>query len=640
MNKTLILTICLSALLVFLSGCAKQQPDVSRPDGDVSVSLALSVGGARQSGTKMAESITQSSMTPESFRGIDRVFILPFKTGSSAIPIQLGDEAWDVRLALPQLGLDASFDNTATANNGLVYNNFSHLYSRVVFRPETDAVLVYGKAPDNEAGKRHNGSLISPDLDLARSTDEIIFSPDPIIPSDQNSVEYYAYNETWKNKTIDYLNGILTVYPKGKSAYRFNDPSTYNYHPGLTTALEDFTNEGIYFPLSAEVLADKLTKLYRAVYPYASDKSKSAKYYTLINGVAYAYVYELANAVLTQVYDATKTSSENTYTSLSGSGTGAKITMKTNGPVTFGLPAGTIPIQWQEGKGTFKIVYNIDHYTGLGYVPANRFCYPPSLWYYVNSPLVSTDQEGVEEKYTSTYDWPAIRSNYSIPGIGSKSKAAAISNPLQYGVALLKLACQKASADYLRDYAGKNIEVKNNKFPLTGIVIADQYPQLFDFTPEADADPDNSVPMRYIYDSEVNDSNGNARAWLSKTQTSAELSSLVFPTRPGADVRFALEFLNNSSNTVVGANGCKIAPGCHFYLAGILKFSEATGDTGGDHVSVFLRDHFTQVNASFNSLKAAYDVIPDLSDPQLQMGVKAEFGWDLSTPTNVPVVIQ
>ena len=55
---------------------------------------------------------------------------------------------------------------------------------------------------------------------------------------------------------------------------------------------------------------------------------------------------------------------------------------------------------------------------------------------------------------------------------------------------------------------------------------------------------------------------------------------------------------------------------------------------------MFVRDHVTEVNVSFTSLKAAYDVIPDLTEPQLQLGVQAEFGWNLSTPTNVPVVIQ
>lgn len=647
MVKTHFIIPALAALLVFPFGCARE-PVEPGPEEEVRVSLALSVGGIQQSDTKMSSEVTQHDMTPDSFRGIEQVFILPFKTGSSSRPIQPGDEPWDFRLALPQAGLDATFDNTASANRGLVYNNFSHLYNPVYFRPESDAVLVYGKAPDeisSIASKQHYGSLISPDFDQIQSTNEIQFSLEPIVPSDNSSLEYKAYNDTWKNKTIDFLNNILRASPTGKSQYIFNDPASYENHPGLTAALEDFTNKGIYFPLSAEVLGTKLTQLYRAVYPYASNKSNSANYYKIINGVAYAYVYELANAILTQIYDASITSSQNTYTNLSGSGTGAVITMKTNGPVSFGLPAGTIPIQWQEGqnKRSFRIVYNIDHYTGLGYIPADYICFPPSLWYFVNSPLISTEQEEVTQKYTSQYSWEAIQANYSSNGIGNRSKAAAIRDPLEYGVALLKLNVLRATTvkinnkETIKDFAGANIDVGNTKFPLTGIIIADQYPQRFDFT----ATTEEGAKMRYIYDPDMNDVNGNPCAWLSKTSGSSILTTLALPTRPGADVRFALEFQNKSGATIItGVNGCKIPPGQHFYLAGILKFSERIDNSGQNLGSVFVRDHITEIKASFNSLKAAYDVIPDLTDPQLQLGVQAEFGWNLSTPAIVPVVIQ
>lgn len=650
MNQTRILIPCLAALLMLPFGCTKQ-PVTPGPNEEVGVSLALSVGGPLQRGTKMAESVTQYSGTPASFRGIDQLIILPFRTGNPGdSPVQAGDEPWDLRLVLPQAGLDASFDNTATANRGLVYTNFAHLYDLVYFRPESDAVLVYGKASDNTGGtlKKRNGSLLAVDLDFLHSTNDILFSPDPIVPSDQSSAEYIAYNNTWKNNTITFLNNIIgvNVSPKGGTPkYYFNDPASYNNHPVLKAALEAFTNEGIYFPLSAEVLGNKLSKLYQTLLPYATDASQSADYYYVPkNGAAYPYIYELAKAVVKKIYDDTVSSAQNTYTNRSTKDGKYVISMKTNGPVAFGLPAGTIPIQWQEGKKTFKIVYNIDNFTGLGYIPADYLCYPPSLWYYVNSPLVSSEDSEITEKYTSQYTWSDIRDNYTASGIGNESKAAAIRNPLQYGIALLELKCKKATTTTVngkktvRDFEGNPIDVGNTKFPLTGIIVADQYPQRYDFTASTDA----SAKMRYIYDSEVNDANGNARAWFSGSTDSSVLTSLVLPTRPGTDVRFALEFLNKTSyTTVIGANGCVIPPGQHFYLAGILKLSEATDNSAeGNHDSVFIRDHVTEVQASFTSLKAAYDVIPDLTEPQLQLGVKAEFGWNLSTPTNVPIVIQ
>lgn len=631
---------------------------------DVGVSLALSVGSARAKETKMTEDITQHNMTPESFRGIDQVFILPFRTGNPNTPVAAGDVLWDYRVSLPQIGLDGSFMNDNYANAGLIYTNYAHLYDRVYLRPETDAVLVYGKAPDASVGTassesvaylQRNGSLEAPDLDQMESTDDIVFYPDPI--SSNNTSSPKGASVKWRDDLItNYLNKILQAKASrnGTPTYYFNIPSGYNYHPGITAALEEFTNRGIYFPLSAEVLDNKLTTLYRALYPLATDASESEDYYYVPkNGAAFPYVYELAKAVIKLIYDDTKSNDQNKYTTRSGSNSNNfVIKLKTNGPVVHGLPAGTFAVQWQErdaySNRIFKNLYNIDsqgHYDGLGYIPSDEICYPPSLWYYVNSPLVSTDQEGVEQKYTSSYTWDAIRGNYTDSGVSESSKAAAIREPVQYGVALLELNCQKASTvkvggkETLEDFSGAAIDVGNTKFPLTGIIIADQYPQAFDFTPLPKTD--NRAKMRYIYDADVNDSNGNPRAWLSKTTASSLLTTLALPTRPGADVRFALEFLNKTNyTTVVGVNGCKIPPGQHFYLAGILKFSERTDNSGENLGSVFVRDYVTEVRASFTNLKAAYDVIPDLTEPQLQLGVQAEFGWNLSTPTNVPIVIQ
>ena len=652
MKKTHILLLGLWTLLLPL-GCGRE-PLVPDPEEDVSVSLALSVGAFSKSGaTKMAESVTQHSMSPSSFRGIDRVYILPFRTGYANAYVGEGASLWDYRVSLPQLGLDGSFMNQAESNAGLINNNYAHLYNPVYLRPDTDAVLVYGKAMDESVGSfsstsvtylQHNGSLVAPDFDKVENTDEIVFDPDPISSNVSTSSKYGAVQ--WRSNIIDnYLNKILTtsVSSNGtpKKTSTFNDPTTYENHPALSAALEAFTNKGLYFPLSKDFLDIKLTQLYQALYPYATDDSRSADYYYVPkNGAAFPYVYELAKAVVKKIYDDTKTNEQNTYASRYYESGQYKIRLKINGPAVYGLPSGTIPIQWQEKNKTFRVLYNIDPLSGLGYIPSDEICYPPSLWYYVNSPLVSTDQENVTQKYTSQYTWEAISSSYTASGVGSQSKAAAVRDPVQYGVALLELTCQKVGSNRIDDFentGNSGIDIKNQKFPLTGILIADQYQQCFDFTPTLD----ENAKMWYVFDADVNDSNGNAQAWISSSATSATLTTLVLPTRPEADVRFALEFLNKTNyTTVVGANGCQIAPGCHFYLAGVLKFANRVNNSEENLGSIFVRGHKTEVRATFTSFQAAYDVVPDLKDPQLQLGVSAEFGWDLSTPTNVPIVIQ
>lgn len=655
MEKLHLIGAGLAALLMLSFGCTRELIAPS-PDEDVHVSLALSVGQVQQSGTKMSDEITQHNMTPESFRGIDQVYILPFRTqrGNTDSPVNSNDALWDYRVALPQVGVDASFGNLSTSP-GLIYNNSAHFYNHVYLRPETDAVLVYGKAIDASVGTassesvvylQHNGSLVVPDLDQVENAEDILFAPDPISSNATTSPKYAAV--PWRDDLIQYyLNKIIQANVSAKGGtpkYFFNNPASYNNHPDLKAALEDFTNKGIYFPLSAEVVGDKLTKLYQALYPYATDANLSADYYYVPkNGAAFPYVYELAKAIVKLIYDDTKTSDQNTYATRATSGGKYVIRLRINGPSIYGLPYGIFPIQWQEGAGTFKVLYNIDkenHFNGLSYIPSDEICYPPNLWYYANSPLISTEEEDMEEKYTSAFTWDAICSNYTASGVFSHSRAAVVRDPVEYGVALMKLSIQKRTSDII-DFAGNNVDINNTKFPLTGIIIADQYPLAFDFTPLPSSDA--RAKMYYIYDADVNNDSGNPRAWITRSNnvTNADLTTIILPTRSGADVHFALEFQNKTNyTTYTGAEGCQIPPGQHFYLAGILKFSERTDNSGQNLGNVFVHDHVTEVKASITSLKAAYDILPDLTDPQLQLGVQAEFGWDLSTPTTVPVVIQ
>jgi len=112
---------------------------------------------------------------------------------------------------------------------------------------------------------------------------------------------------------------------------------------------------------------------------------------------------------------------------------------------------------------------------------------------------------------------------------------------------------------------------------------------------------------------------------------------LVLESPALANVHFALEFQNRSNATLYGINDCAIYPGNHFYLIGYMNYAQARNATGEDLRSVFVQDHTTVVNLTIPHLRNAYTVLPDLSDPQLVLGVDAQVNWIMEKPGTIPV---
>ena len=80
-----------------------------------------------------------------------------------------------------------------------------------------------------------------------------------------------------------------------------------------------------------------------------------------------------------------------------------------------------------------------------------------------------------------------------------------------------------------------------------------------------------------------------------------------------------------------------ILAGSRFYLFTRLKYSQAVNSTGENIPSILLQDHVTRVTFRVDSLEEAYSTIPELRDPQLQVGVHADLEWILSTPIGIEV---
>lgn len=276
-------------------------------------------------------------------------------------------------------------------------------------------------------------------------------------------------------------------------------------------------------------------------------------------------------------------------------------------PSAYGIPDGTYGFWWN-GQSFVRLINGVN----ISLVDPAAYCYPPSLWYYANSSIRTSSEKSLRYLYSQEQaDWNAILAQYTDgSSVSLSTGSVAIEDPLQYGVGLLELNLDTAS----------EASVSAGGCKLTGIIIGDQKDLDYRFLP---AEPLAANPGRYIFD--------NILGELKLGTAGEPVQMLVLPTPEHEPVLFALEFQNQGS-TLFCQQG-EILPWCKFYLAGKLNWEDANQPNGGEILkSVFSRDHKTSVEVSVKSLLNAYNTVPDLHDPQLEIGLVAEMKWMQLTP--------
>ena len=600
-----------------LTGC---QENALRPDDRVSVSFSMPVGQVPGGpATKMSESIVQNDLSKTDFRGIQELYVLPFSIQKQGIDnsawreeVYPTDTYFDVRTMPVYSSLSDYKDDDDKTIKGYIFDN-------IVMNRETNAVLVYGRATETASGtmpsgsvayKQHHGSLVPTHLmeENSNMAEAIQFDLEPFLST---SAQKNSFAD-WKSANIALLNEIadasVTI---ADETYSFKTPSSYNNTP-LEAALNAFTSEGVVFAGSNAMIGLKLTALYKACSDLSSKgdtqpvKDLAARLCEIISG---------RTDLLEVAADGT-------------------VTRKLTASETFGLPDGVVTLRWGTKLSDGSLGFDSpDKSEGVNVTNVDAFCYPPALWYYVNGPLLCNSQDDAKEQFVADKKWSDIldSGNGWIRGVTNVTRVAAVRDPMQYAVALLKLNIKKiGDATSLLDQAGNAVSINNSSFPLTGIILGGQRSQAFDFTAT-----DND--MRFVYDPEVNAADGSAQAWISSKVESSPVFTLALSTRTAEDVNFALEFRNDSKDAFSGIRGCTILPGSKFYLIGTMKYSEGTTSDTKKPAGVFVKDHYTTLNVSFSSLASSYAILPDLTAPDLQLGVSTKLNWDALTPTYVSI---
>ncbi|MCR4921751.1 MAG: hypothetical protein K5945_08630 [Bacteroidaceae bacterium] len=455
-----------------------------------------------------------------------------------------------------------------------------HYYGEAFDMPiGTASFLCYCRAvPETSSNKVTNGSIVLPNLNNRVAPSNYTFSPDVIHPDldDTTTPASPAVHET-AQRIADYMTSI---------AHAGGWPSSTD--PSWQMLFQYFTNESELIAGSSSSVKAFITELKKGV-----DEQESS---------------ELKTAVLAAI----------DFTNLDTH-------VPADFPASIGLPDGSAVLRWNALPGKMKFEVQTQATTIKNMVSQDLYVYPPELYFYANSQIQTANRNISISEYSGK-TWAQVLELYPNGNIvTAATRGIAVQDQLRYGVSCLK-ATVKANAATLLDADDKAVTLGTDKFPLTGLLMSGQYKQDFTFTPTSDATEyvlyDKSFSGVYLRNFESPD-------------TPPAFSTLSFQSKEITDpVWFAIEFQNNSEEIFRGNNGL-IYPGTKFYLVGAI-YREKNPTEGVDwQTRVFTKGHITEIEVTVNSLKNAYNVVPDLLSGRLEVGVQLVTNWIEVTTTDV-----
>ncbi len=305
-----------------------------------------------------------------------------------------------------------------------------------------------------------------------------------------------------------------------------------------------------------------------------------------------------------------------------------------NAVASLGLPDGAAALKWNNTSKEFQIegTYEWVAANGSGNMDVallTKYIYAPALYYYANSQIF-TKEEPQKDNYVtaaagaanSDAAWEQILTTlYGKGGVSptrsvvATTQSVAIEKPINYGVARMDVKV-KANAATLNDSKNRPHLLGTGIKP-TGVLIGGQGEVGFDFTPAADGD---YVIWDPIIDKNTTTVGTDYPAYPNNY-------TLAFETRPATKVRVAVEFENNMGD-FYGVGGQLIPQRTKFYVIAELDPADIGAvKNGNDKGNVFRQDFATLVKLNLTTLAKAYNVVPDLRTPQLELGFSVNLEW-------------
>ena len=539
----------------------------------VKTQFAISIPtSGKQAGTRMHA----DGALDNDFKGMKGIHLYPisvvdanrYATASSTIstPITLTD--------ISESGLDQT---------GVGGNSFhGKVYSDVAIPVGTKAFLFYGEISDEKGGD------LTPSYGTSGTPANINFSLVPI----QATTTFSTLNDTQGTAVLTALNGIIGVLVTQENAA---STASHLSATHLNALLQSF----------------KLLKAGSA----NTVRAFVQKMYNQLTEIGTNYGTTYTTPVQTKIAE---------YFTVSGTGP-YTLTWKVDNtfPNNIDLPDGAIGLSCTTNVFSFASVT----VGGNPQPELNTYVKPASLFYTVNTPIHTSTAAQVTN-YASKANWADVVALYNNDTeVKSNTRGVVLDNPIQYGVGRLKSQVVLANTTLnANDANGGNlvVAVPGAGYPVTGILIGNQMDVQWNF------EPTTAAGTQYtIYDPVQ--TGGAVKA---STTASAANYTLALQTKKDEVIRVVVELVNDGDDFYGEANQL-IPTGSKFYLAAQIDPTATSGVTGYDAANdamnrVFCQDVETVINFTVgtNSLKHAYNTIPDLRSPKMELGLSVDLTWN------------
>ena len=554
-----------------------------------------------QAGTRMSDAVTQSAGTVASFRGMQNVTMIPFATNGeiASTDIRLGNN-----LTLITTGAVPAIQTNNTIATLNTNGTNSQYYKDVEVPIGTRSFLFYGVATDATATSPATTQEVNGALTISGTEGNTPAG----ITADLVPIVTATTTDAMATALVDYLTDIANA----------KDATDTNADWSLAT--------NMYNPLRNAFLNLNGTTASPMAGSSADLQALVQDLYTKLSDASNATATAIKTAILTKA--TADTDGKLTFDSSLGDTSNPTACY----PSKIYLPDGAAVVLWNTTNNAFEVVTAAQNF-GVNVAQLTKYVYPASLYYRANSQISIDDRDTHAEDYTAatTTSWDRKTSDteYDANSLLGKypthqgvvtvnTKSIAMEEQVQYAVGRFDVKL-KAAAATLVDGEDASIALGTQNFPITGVIIGGQKQVDFEFKPVA------SAAEYTIYDNQMATTSYLLTSTLTDDNLPVVNRTLVLETAEANDavVKFAVEFQNNSGKAFVGKDGI-IPNGCKFYLLGELDMSKLTNPTVP---SIFKQDYVTTVIATVQDLKNAYNIIPDLRAPKLELGLSVNLEW-------------
>lgn len=485
-------------------------------------------------GTRMGSAETQSAGTPEQFRGMDNITLIPYDNAPTGTTAKFADV----------MGLTSI--QALNKPGSLNYRVFADQFVPI----GTKHFLFYGKAIDNATtmdAKFKYGVLRPTGL-----TAEAFSTPSGVtfnLEQINTSAEEQANNSVGRN-VVQLMTSLANTTTEGTAPHNAWRTAT---HIVLARLYKNFVGATV---SSSNNLATMLTMIYVGLDRLPATDSE------------YALAKEIQRRIMTAC---TVTPIEGVPASLKDDYAGY--------PGNIGLPDGAARVRWDADASAF-IDITANYNQGLK-ANITDYVYPASLWYYVSTPLkASNSVESVN--YDSQTTWDNVINNvYSGANdvVGPTTLSVALTEPVQYAVGRIESKIEMGTGTF---YDGNGQEVvTGNGYKLKGLLIGGQKPVTFDFSQKDGVE-------RIIYDRAV------VEGLTAKPGTTTSANhTLALQTKSNQVIYAALE-LENDGEDFMGFDGI-IPAGGTFYLTTKLDPLTASNYNAATMNKIVMKDHVTKL---------------------------------------------